>query len=199
MVANYFWDMELAKALTPALHAVEIALRNSIHEHLSRHFDTEMWFYLPGVLEPGQLSQLSAALRELSKRRASPTAGRIVAELTFGFWATLLSSSYEQRLWQPDGFALLRQVFPNATGMSMQLVQRHYNALRSLRNRVSHYEAIWDRKNLAQDYRNVLQGIEWVSIPLRTAVETMSDFLVVYDDGEGYQAVLKRLSTGVSI
>lgn len=47
--------MELARALSPALHGVELALRNSIHTTLSTRYANEMWFYIPGVLEPGQL------------------------------------------------------------------------------------------------------------------------------------------------
>jgi hypothetical protein len=31
MLTNYFWNLALAESLTPALHAVELVLRNSIH------------------------------------------------------------------------------------------------------------------------------------------------------------------------
>lgn len=44
MVTHYFWDMELAGALSPALHGAELALRNSINATLSNHYDTDMWF-----------------------------------------------------------------------------------------------------------------------------------------------------------
>lgn len=199
MVANYFWDMELAKALTPALHAVEVALRNGIHGTLMNHYGTDMWFYLPGVLEPGQLGQLANALRELGRRKASPTSGRIVAELNFGFWVTLLSSNYEQRLWQPQGFALLWQVFPNARGQSIQNIQRHYNGLRGLRNRVSHYEASWDRPNLANDCAHILTAIGWISSPLRQAVDGMNEFSVIFNHGNGHRAVQQRLRARLGI
>lgn len=199
MIANYFWDMELARAITPALHAVEVALRNSIHGAFTNHYGTDMWFYQPNVLEPGQLNQLANALRELARRKASPTSGRIVAELSFGFWSTLLSGNYQQPIWQPNGFALLRQVFPHATRQSRQSIQQHYNGLRSLRNRVSHYEAIWDRPNLAQDYADILIAIEWISIPLKDAITIMSDFPRVYDNGNGHQHILNQLRNGLGI
>lgn len=199
MLANYFWDIELARAITPALHAVEVALRNTIHETLSNHYTTDMWFYRPQVLEPGQLSQLANALSAISKRRAQPTSGRIVAELNFGFWVTLLSSNYERPIWQPNRFALLRQAFPNATGESRQSIQQHFNNIRTLRNRVSHYEAIWDLPNLAQDFAKILTAIQWISQDFHNAINTMSEFTNVYANGNGHQLVLARLRAGLGI
>ena len=164
MVTNYFWDIALAEALVPALHGVELALRNSIHSHLSNFYGTNMWFYRPGVLEHGQLGQLAGALRQLADRRTQPTDGHIVAELTLGFWVALISDPYQQRLWQPNGYALLSSVFPNAAGMSRQHIHRRYNVIRrDLRNRVSHHEAIWDRPRLRQDHLDILEAIRWIS------------------------------------
>ncbi len=51
MLTNYFWNIDLIEALVPCLHAVELALRNSIHAALTTQYGTEMWFYQPGVLE----------------------------------------------------------------------------------------------------------------------------------------------------
>jgi hypothetical protein len=199
MIARYFWDMELARTLSPALHAVELALRNSTHHALAARFHDEMWFYRPGLLEPGQLSQLAGALRAISDRKADATPGRIVAELSFGFWSTLLTSRYEQRLWQPHGFALLRTVFPHATGRSIQQIQRHYNQLRTLRNRVSHYEAIWDRPDLGRDYGNVLTAIGWISPRLRDSIEEFSEFPSIYSNADGYEHIERRLISHIGV
>jgi hypothetical protein len=143
MVTNYFWDIALAEVLLPVLHGVELALRNSLHAQLTLLHGSNIWFYMPGVLEPGQLGQLAGALRQLANRRTQPTDGHIVAELTFRFWVTLMSDPYQQRLWQPNGYALLSAVFPHATGLSRQDIHRQYNSIRrDLRNRVFHHEAI---------------------------------------------------------
>lgn len=90
MVVNYFWNIDLAEALVPSLHAAELALRNSIANILTADRGTDVWFYEPGLLEPGQLQQFAHALVALSRRKVQPTGGRIVAQLTFGFWVTLL-------------------------------------------------------------------------------------------------------------
>lgn len=199
MVTRYFWDMELARALSPALHGVELALRNSINATLSNHYNSDMWFYNPGALEPGKLRQFASALDELSRRSAQPTAGRIVAELMFGFWISLLSRNYEQRLWQPNAFALMLSAFPHAGGQSIQSIRRHYNGLRTLRNRVAHYEAIWDRPTLAQDYADILTAIGWISLELHGSIQVLSDFDNVFDNGNGHLAVEQRLKNHLGI
>lgn len=156
MVTNYFWDIASAEAMVPALHGVELALRNSLHTQLTLRYGSNMWFYMPGVLEPGQTRQLDAALDQLARRKTQPTDGHIVAELTLGFWVILISDPYQQRLWQPNGYALLSAVFPNAGGLSRQHIHGRYNKIRrDLRNRVYHHEAIRDRANLHQDHQEI--------------------------------------------
>lgn len=183
MLTNYFWDISLAESLVPCLHGVELALRNSIHSNLSLMFDDPMWFYIPGVLEPGQLAQLAGALRQIADRKSIPTDGRIVAELSFGFWVTLISDPYQQRLWQPDKYALLKSVFPHATGRSRQDIHRRYNDIRKhLRNRVFHHEAIWDRQTLLQDHRNTVEAIEWINPDLAAAIRAIDRFQHAYAD-----------------
>lgn len=64
------------------------------------------------------------------------------------------SDPYQQRLWQPNGYALLSSVFPHATRLTRQDIHRQYNIIRrDLRNRVFHHEAIWNRPNLQQEQR----------------------------------------------
>jgi hypothetical protein len=186
--------MELSRALIPSLHAVELALRNSIHDGFTaRHNNNDLWFYVPGVLEHGQLTQLSGALRELSQDRRPATSGRIVAKLTLGFWVTLMSNPYEARIWQPHGFALMSTVFPHATGRSIASVHRRYNEIRKLRNRVSHHEAVWDRTDLMQDYNDIQEAIGWISPSIQLAVSAIDEFVTTYDNGLGYRATERRL------
>jgi hypothetical protein len=176
MVVNYFWDIALAEAIVPCLHAAELALRNSIHDAFTAHYGTDMWFYQPAVLEPGQLGELSRALGQLSRRRAQPTSGRIVAELTSGFWVAVLSDPYHQRIWQPSSFAMLRTVFPHSDTLPRQDIQNRFNAIRKLRNRVFHFEAIWDRPHLLREHADIHEAIGWISPTLQQAILAVDTF-----------------------
>lgn len=78
MLTNYFWNIDLIEALVPCLHAVELALRNSIHAALTAQYGTKMWFYEPGVLESSELIGLGRALQSAA-RKPPLRDGRIVA------------------------------------------------------------------------------------------------------------------------
>ena len=190
MVTNYFWNIDLAEALVPSLHGIELALRNSIHTALTAHYGTEMWFYLPGLLESGQLNQLAAALRNVSNRPPL-VAGKLVAELNFGFWVALLSARYEQRVWQPQSYALLATVFPHATGLSRKQIHDHLNPIRDLRNRVFHHEPIWYQMNLLQLHADIHQAIRWISPTLHRAIHAVDGFPTAHAGKAQVEASLK--------
>src|SRR5688572_16549675 len=84
----YSWNIELSQALYPALQVLEITLRNSLHKSISKNFQTERWFELPFLHEKEQL-KISKAIRTIRDKKKPLTSGRIVAELSFGFWVSL--------------------------------------------------------------------------------------------------------------
>ncbi len=94
----------------------------------------------------GQLREYANAHLTVIKRPGvtQATSGQIVAELTFGFWTTLLSQPYHQRVWAPDRTALIRAVFPHLPPVpnNRQAVHQRYNDLRFMRNRIMHHEPI---------------------------------------------------------
>lgn len=100
-----------------------------------------MWFR--SLLEPRQLKTFADAYVVLYERhgRTTPEASQIVAELTFGFWTTLLSQPYHQGLWAPTGTRFVKTAFPYLppTPSNRHFVHQRYNAPRLLRNRVMHH------------------------------------------------------------
>lgn len=111
MLTNYFWNIHLGESLMPCLHAVELALRNSVHNEFSEQYGNEMWFYIPGVLDSGGIEKLSDALQKVAQKPPL-TAGKLVAAFTFGFWVSLFASRHEELYWRPNNFARLQGVFP---------------------------------------------------------------------------------------
>lgn len=73
------------------------------------------------------------------------TAERVISGLDFGFWTHFLSSAYDEPrnrslLW-PN---LTGHVFPGApAGMPRHIVDKKFNLIRDLRNRLAHHEAVW--------------------------------------------------------
>ncbi len=96
LLARYLWNIALCEALYPALHSLEIALRNSLHAALTASFGVT-WYDDPTVLiEPRGRSEVVEAKQRLRTQGKPLEADRIVAELPFGFWTSLLNVAYAQ-------------------------------------------------------------------------------------------------------
>jgi hypothetical protein len=175
MLTNYFWNIDLIEALVPCMHAVEVALRNSLHNALTVHYGTDMWFYQPGVLESQGIINLGRALQDAAQKPPL-RAGKIVAALNFGFWVSLLGGKYEQRLWQPNSFALQKTVFPHASGVSRQAIAQRFDAILKLRNRCFHHEGIWYRPTLQQEHSDIHEAIGWINPTLQQAILAVDNF-----------------------
>lgn len=110
------------------------------------------------------------SIRKVCKRITdagkSVTAERVISGLDFGFWTNLLTSTYEESrthtlLW-PN---LLTTVFPGAPANTKRhIIEQKFTQIRELRNRLSHYEAIWkfqyeDPQTGKPDYSNPVYGL----------------------------------------
>jgi hypothetical protein len=177
MVVNYLWNTELSEALYPSLQAFEIALRNGIHRALTVQFGTELWFDR-GILLEWQEKTLEEARRELTLHRKPHEPGRIVAELSFGFWSSMFNSPYEEPLWYANGAASLDIVFPHIPRAmrTRRTISRRIERIRRLRNRVFHYEPIWNKADLHQRHQQILEALAWISPETREMVGQLDRF-----------------------
>jgi hypothetical protein len=191
MLTNYFWNIDLAEGLVPSLHGIELALRNTIHTGLTNLHGTEMWFRQPGLLDSWHTTEFNKAHSRVAKN-PPVTAGKLVAELNFGFWTGLLGGSYEQPLWKPNGYALLRAAFPHVA-TSRKNIYGRLTAIRELRNRVFHHEAIWHRPNLGGEHNDIHQAINWISPALHRAIHSVDNFPRNYAGKVHVEVRLKHL------
>lgn len=151
-LALYHWNTELSQAMYLPIQIWEIALRNRLNTFLERKYGAE-WPYdtkvaVRQLTAPDAEKLVAAIRRQQRKRRAKyvPT-GAIVADLSAGFWVSLLSDSYEI----PYGWKTsISRVF--AYG-AIDRATAHGLCVRVLdiRNRIAHHEAIYDLP--LSDYR----------------------------------------------
>lgn len=90
------------------------------------------------------------------------------------------------RLW-PE---LAKRGFPHPRNAKRTRSQIFHalDPLRDLRNRVSHHEAVWDRK-LDQGHQEILRTISWINPELAATLEEHSPLPAVLDRGvAGYRA-----------
>lgn len=188
MVVAYQWNAALSEALYPGLAAVEVTLRSAIHREMTAHQGTEWWFR--HLLEPGQLRDFGSAYgyaRDRQRKKQEPlTAGHIVAELKFSLWVTMLSQPYNQTIWTLNNAQLLHAVFPHLppTPNARDSLEKRYNGIRLLRNRVMHYEPVYLGMNLPtrglvsiQTFHDeIIEAIGWVSPVIQASVLAVDRF-----------------------
>lgn len=165
MAVNYLYNAILSEALYTSLGFLEITLRNTLHTTLSNFYGGPNWYDRFDVLERYQAEDVARAKRRIDGIGKEVIPGRVVSELGFGFWVSLLSGPYDRRFWWPNSAQLLKAAFPHIPSRLRQrkTIYHRYNSLRALRNRVMHYEPIWNRPTLVDDHHHIYEVIGWIS------------------------------------
>jgi len=130
----YDANVALSETIYGVLHGVEIAIRNAMHYELSTALATEHWFDKV-QLAPYLGERVVEAMLEAGGSKAS--AGKVIAELPFGFWTDLTARRNHWSLWVP----YLHKAFPNAK-VPRPAIHRRLEDIRRLRNRIAHHEPI---------------------------------------------------------
>jgi hypothetical protein len=178
----YIWNTRISAALYGPLQALEILIRNAFHRELAAVYSLT-WYDNPQVpLTPAAAARIAAAKDTLRRAGRPLDPGRIIAELSFGFWERLLSRgprgprNYEMALWRPA----LHRAFPNARRPRAG-IHRPLPGLRDLRNRIAHHEPIFSR-DLTTDYQTILEVIGWMCADTQVWVIHHSDVPAVLAD-----------------
>ena len=186
---RYFWNIALSESLYPGLQILEITLRNSLHEVISSDVGMEDWF--DRIITPQDVPTLDEIKTRLTDQKISMSVGQLIANSNLGFWVSLFNRRYENILWPK----LLKDVFPympNSLRTRKNLSSR-LNSIRRLRNRIFHYEPIWNRPNLGQRHDEILETIGWINPDMLEAVRLFDGFPEVYQAGVGhYEAKLSE-------
>lgn len=155
LLAHYTWNVRLSEAFHPLLHGLEIALRNSIHETVADAFNNGRWLQTHLILKLPEQETVRQAKEKLRKQNKPLEEGRLIAELGFGFWTSLLDVRYEQVLWP----WLLKQTFPAMPRRirTRRTLSKRLDRARYLRNRVFHHEPIWYWSDLSNNTANCLR------------------------------------------
>ncbi len=154
----YQWNAKLSAAFLHDLSHLEVGLRNACDRQLNEAvLDGDNHWSDPATLMalfPVTLrrDRASGRVRDGNKtpranveraRLSAETfpdspliAGKIVAEIMFGFWTYLLSDAHEKTIWVP----YLHKAFPKGTDRG--LLNDALGSLRVFRNRVAHHENI---------------------------------------------------------
>jgi hypothetical protein len=158
----YAWNVEVSAAFSGPLSCLEVVLRNALHEQLAGMVGRSDWWHDRRInLHDVAKGLLAEAATNLARRRKPEVPDAMVAELHFGFWIALLGKgrNYETTLWRPA----LQHAFPHYSGGRRDL-HWELDAMRLLRNRISHAEPV-HKRHLEADRQTIMDLIGYISPP----------------------------------
>jgi len=167
----YERNTELSEALYGVIQGLEIALRNAIHNAMISRLGAADW-YDHIVLYEFERESIEEAKQKIQERNLAVTPGRVIAELTFGFWVKLTASPYEKTFWVKH----LHRIFPlrvKRTILHGRLVE-----IKTLRNRIAHHERIIGKRDLPEACQQVIEAIGWMNPSLQSWVQHTNCFEV---------------------
>jgi hypothetical protein len=109
----YTWNTAISASFYGPLQALEVTLRNAMNRELSNAYGIDWYDNTALKLDAGSLGRVEKAKEELEKERYVIDPPHMVANLSFGFWVSLLGSggyidwntktkaNYEMSLWRP--------------------------------------------------------------------------------------------------
>ncbi len=142
----YLWNAELSAAYFELIGHVEVFLRNVFHSSLYPLSDEGRWYLDSQFPFTRQADRdISTAVRRATANgKTTERPGKVIAELSFGFWRFLLSSHYSATIWP--------KVSPGFKGVprherSRSELETAAKRINDLRNRVAHHEPVYNRSS----------------------------------------------------
>lgn len=194
VIGLYLWNIRLSKELYPLISLVEITLRNHINNAISQNI-AEKWLLnkdlTASILKDKELLTYYDAYKELDKRDRL-TEGRLIAELSLGFWVNLFNKKYKVNLWHKKN--VFETTFPYFNIKAPDRIGYVFPKLKEIqyvRNRISHHEAIFDYpKGLQNCHNDIMLLLEWLSPEIKDLSAKVSNFTEEWQE----KSKLKKLA-----
>ncbi|MGO4860028.1 Abi family protein [Arthrobacter sp. 2MCAF14] len=185
----YEWNISVSAAFFELISHVEVALRNAVDNILKPLEITESarvavrhgwWFASPAFLTDHDLDFHRTAWRHLGNKATAAPRDKVLSSMAFGIWDAVFGPSYEQLFRRHLVYA-----FPNrGPGFKRETVRKNVLALRNLRNRVAHHQAIFDLP-LEERYEQAMELLSWIDPALEQWVSHLCRVPGLLDDRPG--------------
>lgn len=164
--ARYEWNIQASASVIGLSSVVEVVVRNAIDRELivwaERVYGVGVSWFDHAPLDPkGGRDLESARSRATQRGRSREVHGKVIAELSLGFWRYIVESRYYTSLWVPA----IHRAFPGGSKDVRRRrgeVARQMQQLQFVRNRAAHHEPI-HRRDLDKDMRSAEALMLWVS------------------------------------
>ena len=157
---TYLWNTMLCEALYAPFQILEVGVRNAIHSEIGKNFKDSEWLKNENAfLHDMERAAVREAKLSLNKRMSNQNEPELVAEMSFGFWTSLLDTRYET-LWHQ----IIVETFPHVPRAKRTRgeISKRMNAARRLRNAAFHHHSIWHWKDLQDQHHGIRELIRWI-------------------------------------
>lgn len=180
-IARYIYNIALCKSLYPLINIFEITLRNGIDKALENYFNQPDWNNVI-QLQQTEVMMINDALLKIKRQGKKYSHGRLVAELTLGFWVALMGRKYNTQGFQ---FAVIKSCLHSCPSnqKSSAAIQKNLSEIRFLRNRIAHHERIAHWKDLKQKHDLLMDFIKWLNPEMYKIAYEKDTFDEVYNNG----------------
>lgn len=135
----------------------------------------DTWLEDPAILNDAARKRVRETIGRIMRERKTPTRGRVVAGLSFGFWRALFDKRYTG-LWVSH----LHHAFPAGSGDRSE-VARLMSNLVPFRNRLAHHETIIGRP-IGRHYEEMLELGGLIDPAARDWIDSISRVNAVLGD-----------------
>lgn len=153
--ALYLWNTHVTKAFLEDIQHVEVLLRNQVHSAVSPRYG-QRWYAHPAIPFDWQAKKAvkKAERRAGNSRGQTPPPGRVIAELSFDFWAYLFTNTYASTIWPLVRKTLVATRTSRDAGLyvpSLTDFKSEVDVVYKLRNRCAHHEPIIKQDRKCED------------------------------------------------
>ncbi len=193
-IARYLWNMALSRSIQTPLHVLEVTFRNRLHNAIVTHRGRSDWYDDTTLIKDHtERKMVASAKKQLTKLGRPHDPGRVVAELTFGFWTSLYGRHHDQTIIRPT-IGTVFQYSPPVVPKTRQAITPHLKEARDLRNRVSHHEPIYSMPDLGGVHSRLRELVAWMSPEMDTLIDVDDNFRKLFGDGwRVYRPLLEQL------
>lgn len=180
----YYANARIARSFQPLISFLEVILRNQLHYALANHFNDVQWLInqKTGFMSAPSLThinkktgkvkvndflkkEIERSEKILTDKGYNITAGRIIAELNFGFWNSLYEAHHYSLLC-----GVPCTIFHDLpAGIGRKKINQKIQQVRKMRNRISHNEPLcfkdksFDTTYANEMYITICHLITWLS------------------------------------
>jgi hypothetical protein len=179
----YRWNAALCQSMYWPTQTAEIVTRNGICRTLEKRYGVD-WSRNPKFRASCKTKDIenldkTVSRQKIERRTAMPSTDQIVADLSFGFWVSLLTTHYAVPLKWP---AFVSLSFPGAAkGTRLDAARTLAEDVRLLRNRMAHHEPIF-HLDLTRYHRSVTLLTKWASPAAHEFVSQSCRFATIFAD-----------------